>query len=181
MFIFIIMLIFILISPHSEAVPIARQVQLTTEIDKNKFAAGEFLDVRFVPEILTVVFDKNIRTFTNVKTNMSVLTSVSDQDANNGFSILMTDNTLVCVNSLNQVTTLVSSLDSDTFGFAKISIDGSEIPINDRISISKFNIKNNALWEGYYPVDISFLEMANTNLSEGSCSGNISVRVEFNI
>lgn len=181
MFIFIVMIIFIFISPHSDATPVARQVQLTTEINKNKFAEGEFLDVRFVPEILTVVFDKNIRTFTSVKTNMSVLTSVSDQDANNGFSILLTDNNLVCVNNSNKITTLVPSLDSDTFGFAKISINGFTIPINGRILISKFNINNNAMWEGYYPVDISFLEMANTNLSEGSCSGNISVRIEFNI
>ncbi len=177
----IIMLGTLLLSPMSIAAPIARQIDLSTEIDKNKFSLGEFIDVRFVPDSLVAIFDKKVGVFKELTTNMSVITSLPTSEANNGFSVWLSENRVTCFDGSNSDVMLTPTLDTDVYGFAKLNIDGASIPIGKSVSISKFNIVNDGLFEGYYPVSISFSALSESDLNEGKCSGNISVRVEFNI
>ncbi|MGL6370468.1 hypothetical protein ACSZNB_12860 [Aeromonas hydrophila] len=177
----IIILGTLLLSPMSIAAPIARQIDLSTEIDKNKFSLGEFIDVRFVPDSLVAIFDKKVGVFKDLTTNMSVITSLPTSEANNGFSVWLSENRVTCFDGSNSAVILTPTLDTDVYGFAKLNIDGASIPIGKSVSISKFNIVNDGLFEGYYPVSISFSELSESDLNEGKCSGNISVRVEFNI
>jgi hypothetical protein len=171
----------LLLSPIISAVPIARQIDISTEIDKNKFSIGEFMDVRFVPDSLVAIFDTNLGTFKDLNTNISVITSLPISEANNGFSVLLSENSIACINGNNVGVMLVPNLDSDIYGFAKLRIDGVSIPIGKSVSIPRFNVINDGLFEGYYPVNISFSALSESHLNEGKCSGNISVRVEFNI
>ncbi|MGT4070541.1 UNVERIFIED_CONTAM: hypothetical protein I5919_17130 [Aeromonas hydrophila] len=177
----IITLGILLLSPMSIAAPIARQIDLSTEIDKNKFSLGEFIDVRFVPDSLVAIFDKKAGVFKDLATNMSVITNLPTSESNNGFSVWLSENKITCFDSSNAAVILTPTHDTDAYGFAKLSIDGASIPIGKSVSISEFNIVNDGLFEGYYPVSISFSELYESDLNEGKCSGNISVRVEFNI
>lgn len=171
----------LLLSPASHAAPIARQIDIYTEIDKNKFSLGEFMDVRFVPDSLVAIFDNNIEAFKDLNTNMSVVTSLPSSEMNTGFSVLLSENRMTCLDGRNMMVTLTPTLESDIYGFAKLRINNIDIPMGKNVSIPKFNIVNDGLFEGFYPVDISFSALSESHLNQGKCSGSISVRVEFNI
>ena len=177
----IITLGILLLPPMSIAAPISRQIDISTEIDKNKFSLGEFMDVRFVPDSLVAVFDRDAGSFRDLATNMSVVTSLPISEANSGFSVLLNENNISCFDGNNTAVTLTPAPDTDVYGFAKLRIDGISLPIGSSVPIPEFNIINNGFFEGYYPVNISFSALSASHLDAGKCSGNISVRVEFNI
>lgn len=163
------------------AQPIARQIEISTEIDKNKFISGEFLDVHFMPDILTAVFDKKSNTFSPLSTHMSVITNLQVSEANNGFTVSLSENIITCADGDGQEVNLVGTPDAEIYGFAKLHIDGQPIPLGGSVSISEFNVVRDGMLEGYYPANITFAALSESRLNQGHCSGNMSVRLEFNI
>lgn len=168
-------------SSLSVALPVSRQINVYTEIEKSKFSLGEFVDVRFVPDSLLATFDKSLGTFRTLNTNLSLVTNLATTELNNGFSVLLAENSIVCTDASSQEIALTATSDIDMYGFAKLNIDGVNVPVGKSIQISKFNVTTNGFFEGYYPVSIDFSALSGAGISQGKCSGNISVRVEFNI
>lgn len=171
----------VIFSSLSVALPVSRQINVYTEIEKNKFSLGEFMDVRFVPDTLLATFDQSLGTFRNLNTHLSVITNLPTTELNNGFSVLLSENSVLCTDVNSQDIALTATSDVDVYGFAKLSIDGMSVPVGKSVKISHFNVTTNGLFEGYYPVAIDFSALSGVGLSQGKCSGNISVRVEFNI
>ncbi|QWZ78085.1 hypothetical protein [Aeromonas sp. FDAARGOS 1419] len=177
----IMLLVALIITPMlSISAPISRQINLSTEIDKNNFLEGG-LSVRFTPDTLVTTFDRGTGVFRELDAKMSVISQLPTSEVNNGFSIFINENNVACFDSNNSAVNLTSTPDSDVYGFAKLSVDGISIPVSGSISIPEFNIINNGFYEGDYQVKISFNGLSASQLGRGACFGDISVRLELNI
>lgn len=177
----VIYLILLLTPQMSFGVPVARQVNVSTSIEKNNFSFGEFVVVEFIPGEFLAEFSAKLKTFKDIDAHISVVTSLLTSDANNGFWLHVSDNSLLCIDRDGNEVQLVESDESDVYGFVRFSISGIPVPVGSGVLIERFNIVEAGMWAGYYPVKINFSALSLSNLSEGKCSGNISVRVEFNI
>lgn len=179
----IILLCLPLVKPF--AAPLVKSFPLSTEIDKNDFFGITFTLIKFQPESLTVLFDRNAGEFASGLTELQIRTDISTTD-NLNYNIFLTKNDSACVTADMSILPIVESTTLLGASLVAVVIDGESIALNEFLPIAGFSDNSQGYKSATHQFRLDFSPLsAMSEIPSGHaisrCSGVISVRLEFSL
>lgn len=171
--------VFVIITAFFPAIaaPITKQLPISTSIDKNKFYSNSFTKVEFSPNTLKAVYSNEKDTFRPLQTSLFIESDISDNQANNSYQIILTDNQSQCYTAGDRILDL-----SDNF--VDIEIDGKILTQKSSVKVDDFKSSKDDFKHSTHDFKLLFSPLPEVTQVDDyllRCSGSISVRLEFTI
>ncbi|MGE6433812.1 hypothetical protein [Shewanella baltica] len=177
----IILLCLPLVKPF--AAPVAKSFPLSTEIDKNDFFGNTFTLIKFQPESLTVLFDRNTGSFASGLTELQINTDIPTSAVLNNYNIFLTKNDSSCVTADMSILPIAESITLLGSSLVAVVIDGASIALNDFLPIAGFNGNEQGFKSATHQFRLDFnpLPAVPSGHAISRCYGQISVALEFSL
>ncbi|MBS0041132.1 hypothetical protein KFE26_02245 [Shewanella sp. M16] len=177
----IILLCLPLVKPF--AAPVAKSFPLSTEIDKNDFFGNTFTLIRFHPERLTVLFERNTGSFASGLTELQINTDIPTSAVLNNYNIFLTKNDSACVTADMSILPIAESITLLGSSLVAVVIDGASIALNEFLPIAGFNGNDQGFKSATHQFRLDFnpLPTVPPGHAISRCYGQISVALEFSL